>query len=145
MYERLTYWNEEYECWSYKCASGDAAKRLADYEGTGLTPEQIKDLTTDKEIAHQELEKVYEKMLESQQIIHDIKNKIDLMAALIKHLTADKDEQAGRIMRMEGGLRRLKSSFQWLSEDMRGRGYKDWAEDKMNDIDDLLGGAKDGK
>lgn len=29
---RLTYWNEEYNCWSYHCASGDAAKKLAAYE-----------------------------------------------------------------------------------------------------------------
>lgn len=38
---RLTYWNEEYGCWSYHCASGDAAKRLAAYENTGLEPEEI--------------------------------------------------------------------------------------------------------
>lgn len=30
--ERLTYWNEEYGCYSYHCASGDAAKKLAAYE-----------------------------------------------------------------------------------------------------------------
>lgn len=39
--DRLTYWNREYGCWSYNVASGDAAKRLAAYEDTGLTPEQI--------------------------------------------------------------------------------------------------------
>lgn len=38
---RLTYWNREYDCWSYRVASGDAAKRLAAYEDTGLTPEEI--------------------------------------------------------------------------------------------------------
>lgn len=37
--ERLTYWNEEYGCWSYHCGSGEAANRLAAYEATGLTPE----------------------------------------------------------------------------------------------------------
>lgn len=37
--ERLTYWNEEYGCWSYRCPSGDAANRLAAYENTGLEPE----------------------------------------------------------------------------------------------------------
>ena len=42
MFDRLTYWNEEYGCWSYKCASGDAAKRLASYEDSGLSPEEIK-------------------------------------------------------------------------------------------------------
>lgn len=30
--ERLTYWNEEYGCWSYHGPSGEAAKRLAAYE-----------------------------------------------------------------------------------------------------------------
>ena len=36
--ERLTYWNEEYGCWSYHGPSGEAAKRLAAYEDTGLEP-----------------------------------------------------------------------------------------------------------
>lgn len=42
--ERLTYWNCEYGCWSYRVASGDAAKRLAAYENTGLTPEEVRNL-----------------------------------------------------------------------------------------------------
>lgn len=33
--ERLTYWNEEYGCWSYHGPSGEAAKRLAAYENLG--------------------------------------------------------------------------------------------------------------
>jgi len=48
MFERLTYWDEEYGCWSYKCASGDAANRLAEYEDTGLEP---KDILAGKELA----------------------------------------------------------------------------------------------
>ena len=39
--ERLTYWNEEYRCWSYHCGSGEAANRLAAYEETGRTPEEV--------------------------------------------------------------------------------------------------------
>ena len=39
--ERLTYWNEEYGCWSYHCGSGKAANRLAAYEETGRTPEEV--------------------------------------------------------------------------------------------------------
>lgn len=39
--ERLTYWNEEYGCWSYHCGSGEAASRLAAYEETGRTPEEV--------------------------------------------------------------------------------------------------------
>lgn len=39
--ERLTYWNEEYGCWSYHCGSGEAANRLAAYEETELTPQEV--------------------------------------------------------------------------------------------------------
>lgn len=39
--DRLTYWNREYGCWSYNVASGDAAKRLAAYEDTELTPAEV--------------------------------------------------------------------------------------------------------
>jgi hypothetical protein len=39
--ERLTYWNEEYGCWSYHCGSGEAANRLAAYEETRLTPQEV--------------------------------------------------------------------------------------------------------
>ena len=39
--DRLTYWNEEYGCWSYHCGSGEAANRLAAYEETRLTPEEF--------------------------------------------------------------------------------------------------------
>ena len=39
--ERLTYWNEEYGCWSYHCGSGEAANRLAAYEETGRTPGEV--------------------------------------------------------------------------------------------------------
>lgn len=43
--DRMTYYNEEYGCWSYYCASGDAAKRLAAYEDSGLTPEEVMELS----------------------------------------------------------------------------------------------------
>ena len=45
--ERLTYWNEEYGCWSYHCGSGEAANRLAAYEETGLEPEEVSALVKD--------------------------------------------------------------------------------------------------
>lgn len=44
--ERLTYWNEEYGCWSYHCGSGEAANRLAAYEETGLEPEMVANYKT---------------------------------------------------------------------------------------------------
>lgn len=40
--ERLTYWNEEYGCWSYRGPSGEAAKRLAAYEDA-MTLERAKE------------------------------------------------------------------------------------------------------
>lgn len=49
--ERLTYWNEEYGCWFYHCGSGEAANRLAAYEETELTPEEINDLASVREIS----------------------------------------------------------------------------------------------
>ena len=44
--ERLTYWNEEYGCWSYHCGSGEAANRLAAYENTKLDPEMCANYKT---------------------------------------------------------------------------------------------------
>lgn len=48
--ERLSYWNEEYGCWSYRGPIGEAAKRLAAYENTDREPEEIKDLLSEKSI-----------------------------------------------------------------------------------------------
>ena len=56
--KRLTYWNEEYDCWSYHGPSGDAAKHLAAYEDTGLDPEAVEQLklyTTGKAMAQIEI------------------------------------------------------------------------------------------
>lgn len=54
--ERLTYWNEEYGCWSYHGPSGSAAKRLAAYEDTGLEPEEVEQIK--KAAAHMMFEDV---------------------------------------------------------------------------------------
>ncbi len=56
-------------------------------------------------------------------------------------LTADKDEQAGRIMKLDNGLTRLKLSLQWLYEINTNRWYKEWAKEKIAEIDALLGGC----
>lgn len=50
--DRRTYWNHEYGCWSYRGASGDAAKRLAAYEDTGITPTEIEQLKADNARLH---------------------------------------------------------------------------------------------
>ena len=49
--ERLTYWNEEYGCWSYHCGSGEAANRLAAYENTELDPEMCANYKTFEDAA----------------------------------------------------------------------------------------------
>lgn len=58
----------------------------------------------------------------------------------LKATLADKDE---KMKRLEGGLKKLRSSFQWLSESIRDLGYRAWAEDNIDKIDALLGGAED--
>jgi chromosome segregation ATPase len=63
----------------------------------------------------------------------------------IAALTTDKDEQAGTIMRLDNGLKKLRSSLQWLKETIHDLDYKAWAEDNIGKIDALLGGAEDGK
>ena len=49
--KRLTYWNEEYGCWSYHCGSGEAANRLAAYEETGLEPAMCANYKTFEDVA----------------------------------------------------------------------------------------------
>lgn len=49
--KRVTYWNDEYGCWSYHCSSGDAAKLLAAYEDTGLEPEEVLTAKENAEVA----------------------------------------------------------------------------------------------
>ena len=55
---------------------------------------------------------------------------------------ADKDEQAGRIMKLDNGLTRLKLSLQWLYEINTNRWYKEWAKEKIAEIDALIGGKE---
>ena len=62
---------------------------------------------------------------------------------LIDKLIKDKDEQAGRIMQLDNGLKKLRTSFQWLSETINDLDYKSWAEYKIDEIDALLGGKED--
>jgi chromosome segregation ATPase len=61
----------------------------------------------------------------------------------IAALTTDKDEQAGTIMRLDNGLKKLRSSLQWLKETIHDLDYRAWAEDNIGKIDALLGGKED--
>ena len=128
--ERLTYWNGEYGCWSYRCASGNAAKRLAAYEDTGLAPEQIN---------------------AQQQEIGDLKQNLKIQEAItmremgkVTALTADKDEQAGNPMRLEEGLKKQRNFLQLLNE-LGGLGYQKhgWIKSHIAEIDALLGIKED--
>ena len=132
--ERLTYWNEEYGCWSYKCASGDAAKRLAAYEDTGLTPEQIK-------AQQQEIARIKRQLNCERQTVSMLKSfglhygEFPRLEAdkLIDKLVADKDEQAGRIMRMDYLLRRTLPILEATNNQ----------QELIEAIDALLGGKED--
>lgn len=42
--ERLAFWSEECQCWTYKCPSTCVAAALAAYEVTGLTPAEVADI-----------------------------------------------------------------------------------------------------
>lgn len=75
------------------------------------------------------------------QEIDKLKDTIKGNYAIVKALTADKDEQAGTIMRLDNGLKKLRSSLQWLKETIHDLDYKAWAEDNIGKIDALLGGS----
>ena len=61
----------------------------------------------------------------------------------IEALTADKDEQARKTRQLEEGLKKLRSSLQWLKETIPNLDYRAWAEDNIGKIDALLGGKED--
>jgi hypothetical protein len=142
--------------------------KLAAYEDTGLTPEQIEAQQQEidrlksrlsllesfgvqyegieyhnpadtTEINRLKVENECQKDLINQLESDNINSEMNLSA-----LTADKDEQAGRIMALENGLWKAKRTLQWLNE-MGGQGYR--VRDKVNDrikaIDALLGGAEE--
>jgi hypothetical protein len=53
------------------------------------------------------------------------------------------EKQFAKLNEYEEGLKKLRSSFQWLSESIRDLGYRAWAEDNIGKIDALLGVAKE--
>ena len=158
MFERLTpehWWNNAcYDTWEIcgldyvckrdcrepvPCKIPQMLYRLAAYENTKLTPEQI-------EAQQQEIEQLKEvnRQLMWENISDNMSENITAeQAEQIKALTADKDEQAGRIMELDSGLERLRLSLQWLYEINTNRWYKEWAKEKIAEIDALLGGKED--
>ena len=135
----------------------DISNRLAAYEDTGLTPEEVHQLKakyealeSDKNViesshinAEMNLEAQQQEIDRLKELLADWKYNAKCDADHIAALTADKDEQAGTIMRLANGLKKLRSSLQWLKETIPNLDYKAWAEDNIGKIDALLGGKED--
>ena len=107
----------------------DVFAKLAAYEDTGLTPAQVEAMKMDME-----------------QLRAD-NNNAEMNLA---HMTADKDEQAGRIMQMNSenkklreGLRHAKADLQVAQNFSHPNGFKTIRK-AINSIDALLGGKEDG-
>ena len=117
----------------------DGIKKLYEQGLRGATAsvEQVLDLFDTIEALQQEIENL-------KATLADWKYNAKCDADHIAALTTDKDEQARTIMRLANGLKKLRSSLQWLKETIHDLDYKAWAEDNIGKIDALLGGAKDG-
>lgn len=120
--------------------------KLAEYEDTGLTPEQIENQKqiVDSYAQSASVIALYLKDFCNEKLSYDemIADAARKASGRIEALTADKDEQAGTIMRLANGLKKLRSSLQWLKETIHDLGYKAWAEDNIGKIDALLGGKE---
>ncbi len=77
--------------------------------------------------------------------IAELREQNQALKAYAENADADKDEQAGTIMRLANGLKKLRGSLQWLKETIHDLDYKAWAEDDIGKIDALLGGKEDEK
>ena len=93
-------------------------------------------LLKDIEAQQQEIDRLNMKIAE-------LREQNQALKAYAENADADKDEQAGTIMRLANGLKKLRSSLQWLKETIHDLDYKAWAEDNIGKIDALLGGKED--
>ena len=137
----------------------DISNRLAAYEDTGLTPEEVHQLKAKYEALESDKNVIESSHINAEMNLEAQQQEIDrlkrrerigenikrLAYGRIEALTADKDELAGTIMRLDNGLKKLRSSLQWLKETIHDLGYKAWAEDNIGKIDALLGGKENGK
>ena len=92
-------------------------------------------LLKDIEAQQQEIDRLNMKIAE-------LREQNQALKAYAENADADKDEQAGTIMRLANGLKKLRSSLQWLKETIPNLDYKAWAEDNIGKIDVLLGGKE---
>ena len=97
MFKRLTKLKGNYVCWngnqdySTRDRYAKVLDRLAAYEDTGLTPAQVEAMKMDME------------QLRADNINAEMN---------LAHMTADKDEQAGRLMKLDSGI---KQAIKWLT------------------------------
>lgn len=121
------------------------ADRIMEQQNCGELCKEAIELQQQIEAQQQEIEQLKEvnRQLMWENISDNMSENITAeQAEQIKALTADKDEQAGRIMRLDNGLKKLRSSLQWLKETIPNLDYKAWAEDNIGKIDALLGGKE---
>ena len=95
--------------------------RLAAYEDTGLTPEQIEaqqqEITNYLKVIEQQrdtLARDSDSFNKQQQEIESLKRELNAEISVNEALTADKDEQAGRIKQLEELLKACNQAFCWI-------------------------------
>ena len=150
--------NAECECFGgdcTKCSTNEKVwDRLAAYEDTGLTPEEVNDIK--RQINQRDAMNANQKTLleAQQQELKQLKTQIKADKRLIKqlsfdgidlrlklsNLTADKDEQAGRIMRYDSSIKRLEKGLKQIQHDIDGAECRDDLDGIKGFIDALIGG-----
>ena len=144
MFKRLTKLKGNYVCWngnqdySTRDRYAKVLDRLAAYEDTGLTPAQVEAMKMDME------------QLRADNINAEMN---------LAHMTADKDEQAKRIMELEKALKKIANPITYMRKEAESSGcalngmmairlsedphyYREIAQKA---IDALLGGKEDEK
>lgn len=132
-----------------------AVERLSDYEDTGLTPEQIQAQQQEIEnlkytligVMHS-VDKWFDDVDESVDEVNRAAQAREIALQAIEHLTADKDEQAGRIMQYDAVLKQARKALKTCEEIASSEKNQlfwtaDVAQKSIKAIDALLGGKED--
>jgi len=104
-----------------ECYTGRVVDRIAAYEDTGLTPGQIEaqqqEITNYLKVIEQQrdtLARDSDSFNKQQQEIESLKRELNAEISVNEALTADKDEQAGRIKQLEELLKACNQAFCWI-------------------------------
>ena len=104
-----------------ECYTGRVVDRIAAYEDTGLTPGQIEaqqqEITNYLKVIEQQrdaLARDSDSFNKQQQEIESLKRELNAEISVNETLTADKDEQAGRIKQLEELLKACNQAFCWI-------------------------------